>query len=30
MKRGILVESMQGVSISDETWIGGKPKNRHS
>lgn len=29
MKRGELSESMKGIIISDETYIGGAPKNRH-
>lgn len=29
MKRGELAESMTGIIIADETYIGGAPKNRH-
>lgn len=29
MKRGELAESMKGTIVADETFIGGKPKNRH-
>ncbi|MCA1709015.1 MAG: IS1595 family transposase, partial [Actinobacteria bacterium] len=29
MKRGDVVEKMTGTIVSDETYIGGKPRNRH-
>ena len=30
MARGELAESMTGTIVADETWIGGKPSNRHA
>ncbi len=30
MKRGELSETMTGTIVADETWIGGKPSNRHA
>ena len=30
MKRGSLAEPMTGTIVADETWIGGKPSNRHA
>jgi transposase-like protein len=30
MKTDALVESMRGTIVADETWIGGKPSNRHA
>ena len=30
MKRGTLAEPMTGTIVADETWIGGKPSNRHA
>lgn len=30
MKRGELAETMTGTIVADETWIGGKPSNRHA
>jgi len=29
MKNDGLVASMRGTIVADETWIGGKPQNRH-
>jgi hypothetical protein len=30
MKLGELPETMSGTIVADETWIGGKPSDRHS
>jgi transposase-like protein len=30
MKADELVETMKGTIVADETWIGGKPSNRHA
>jgi transposase-like protein len=29
-KTDVLVETMRGTIVADETWIGGKPSNRHA
>ncbi len=30
MANDALVETMRGTIVADETWIGGKPSNRHA
>lgn len=30
MKGDLLLETMRGTIVADETWIGGNPKNRHA
>lgn len=30
IKRGGLVESMKGIIVADETFVGGDPGNRHA